>query len=186
MNKTALGRVGKGDRTLSRNVKPYRSISWDSWDENGQAQPHLELELVKGMSGNRGISTATLAAEGGLLLTSDTVMKDTEKTKGFSPSPASAFLAKSAQSLLSGLPGLCIAAPAQPPVPLRWRGAPLGLLMGSVYLSSQWWPVLTRGQAVHRLCWVTASSGEWETPSILPKSRVSLSHASKSNRFISG
>lgn len=68
-NKTEQGRVGKGDRTWSRNIEAYRSLSQDCRDENRQAQPHLELELVKGMSGNKGISTATLAAEGRLLLT---------------------------------------------------------------------------------------------------------------------
>lgn len=51
---------------------------------------------MKGMRDNKGISKATLAAEGELLLTGDTVMKDTEKTEGFSPSPVSAFLSKSA------------------------------------------------------------------------------------------
>lgn len=51
---------------------------------------------MEGMRGHKGISTATVAAEGELLLTHDTVMKDTEKTKGFSTSAVSAFLAKSA------------------------------------------------------------------------------------------
>lgn len=88
-NKTALGRVGEGDRTLTRKVEAYRSISWDCWDENRQAQPRLELELMKGMRGNKGISTATLAADLCIALTGDIVMKDTEETKGFSTSPVS-------------------------------------------------------------------------------------------------
>lgn len=74
---------------MTRKVEAYRSISWDCGDENRQVQ--------QGMRGKKGISTATLAADLPVyhLLTGDIVMKDTEKTKGFSTSPVSAFLGKS-------------------------------------------------------------------------------------------
>lgn len=108
-------RTGKSWKRGQDMEQKYRSLSQDCRDENRQAQPRLELELVKGMSGNKGISTATLAAEGRLLLTGNTVMKDTEKTKDSVLALSQPFW----QSVLSGLPGLCIRAPAWPPVLLR-------------------------------------------------------------------
>lgn len=51
---------------------------------------------MKGMRGNEGVSTATLSGGELLLMTGDTVMRDTEKTKGLISSPVLAFLEKSA------------------------------------------------------------------------------------------
>lgn len=43
----------------------YRSIHWAFRGGNRQAQHHLESELMRGVRGSRGISTATSAMEEG-------------------------------------------------------------------------------------------------------------------------
>ena len=62
---------------------------------------------MRGSRGNKDFSIATLATGGGFLLNSDTVMKDTGKTKGLRTSFALAFPGK-AYSQVS--PGLCVMA----------------------------------------------------------------------------
>lgn len=99
VNKTSTKKRWKREQEIK---EEYRSLSWACRDGNRQAQPHLELDLLRGMRGSKGISTATSSA-GGLLLNGGTVMKDTGKTKGLSTSFFSAFPGQ-------GLPGLCITA----------------------------------------------------------------------------
>ena len=91
MNKTRTKKRWKRGQDIE---EEYRSISWACRDGDSQAQPRLELELVRGMRGNKGISRATSAAEGALLLNGGTVVKDTGKTKGVSTSSVLAFPGK--------------------------------------------------------------------------------------------
>lgn len=73
----------------------YRSIYWACRDGSRQSQPHLELELVRSMRANKGISISTSAAEGELLLSGlGGTVKDTGKTKGLGMSFVSAFPGK--------------------------------------------------------------------------------------------